>query len=314
MYSYKYELLRLLDEREVREKIFKLIDKRLENFSSESVPPQKSLSENLYRSEEISTPVDNDTLKNSSDDADRQAENYRRQLDDAQLKISQLENSLSQSQRQAENYRQQLDDAQSKISRLENSLSESRQSSNSLQRKFSDWQQTFNREQSRAQNLQRELDDAQEKISQLEEQLKNSFARGQELFQKYRQVGAHARQILGTSVFVRDDFTSFICGGAQSDSLEKIWDVLKTCVMDGNQRDAEILGEIFDYCLELVNASKSGKGFSILPVNVGDRFDSNIHSEVSAGLAQGKISVVCLPGFRNDYSGRLVRKSIVQVG
>ena len=286
MYSYKYELLRLLDEREVREKIFKLIDKRLENFSSESVPPQKSLSENLYRSEEISTPVDNDTLKNSSDDADRQAENYL----------------------------QQLDDAQSKISRLENSLSESRQSSNSLQRKFSDWQQTFNREQSRAQNLQRELDDAQEKISQLEEQLKNSFARGQELFQKYRQVGAHARQILGTSVFVRDDFTSFICGGAQSDSLEKIWDVLKTCVMDGNQRDAEILGEIFDYCLELVNASKSGKGFSILPVNVGDRFDSNIHSEVSAGLAQGKISVVCLPGFRNDYSGRLVRKSIVQVG
>ncbi len=267
----KYELIYLLDDPEVREKILSVVNKR-----ETSATPQnffranddvRRLKEQLrsVESELETLRAENSRLNNSLTQTQQRATKFQRDADT-------WKNSYDDAKRQAETYRQKFDDAQEKISRLENSVDE------------------------------------------LKIKLRDGFARGQELFQKYQRVGAHARQILGTSVFVRDDFTSFICGGAQTDSLEKIWDVLKSCVMSGNQNDAEILWEIFEYCLELVNASKSGKGFSILSVNVGDRFDSDIHSEGGAGRAQGKISVVCLPGFRNDYNGRIIRKSIVQVG
>ena len=83
--------------------------------------------------------------------------------------------------------------------------------------------------------------------------------------------------------------------------------------MNRRQQDAEILGEIFEYCLELVNASKAQASYSILPVNVGDRFDSDVHIEAPGSRAQGTVAAVYLPGYRNDYSGKIIRKSIVQV-
>ena len=152
----------------------------------------------------------------------------------------------------------------------------------------------------------------QSTISDLEEQLQQRFARGWQLFQKYQSVGAHARQLL-QGVFTHDNFMSFICGGAQSESLETLWDVLRECVMNNRPQDAETLSEVFEYCLELVNSTKAQAGYSILPVNPGDRFDSDLHSEGPNSRAQGKISNVYLPGFRNDYNRRIIRKSIVQV-
>ena len=277
----KQELLYLLDDPDVREKILSVVNKR-ENFTGLTVTPQ-----NFFRAD---------------DDARRLKEQLRAR--DAEI---------SSATRRANDAESQLATLRGEILQLKSSLSQARQQSNQLQREADD----ANRQ---AENYRRQLNDAHEKISRLESsidnlnaQLKQGFARGRELFEKYRQVGAHARQLLSTGVFVRDDFTSFVCGGAQSESLEKIWDVLKGCVLNGQRQDAEILWQVFEYCLELVNSSRAQAGFSVLPVKVGDRFDADIHSEGLNSRAQGKISVVCLPGFRNDYNGRVVRKSIVQV-
>ena len=62
----------------------------------------------------------------------------------------------------------------------------------------------------------------QEKIDQLRKELAQRFERGWELFQQYQNVSTHARQILKAGVFTHDDFMSFICGGAQTNSLEAI--------------------------------------------------------------------------------------------
>ncbi|MBQ9487324.1 MAG: hypothetical protein IJU91_05945, partial [Selenomonadaceae bacterium] len=221
---------------------------------------------------------------------------------------------------------EQIQNAQYKNSRLENSLSQSERSSKDLQSKLAEWQKTFSREQQHAKSLQHELDAVQHdldavqqeldaanlKISELEEQLQQRFSRGWQLFQKYQSLGAHSRQLL-QGVFTRDNFTSFICGGAQSESLEKIWDVLRECVMNSRQHDAEILWQVFEYSLELVNSSRAQVSYSILPVSEGERFDSELHSEAPGSRAQGKVAQVHLPGFRNDYNRRIIRKSIVQV-
>ena len=192
-----------------------------------------------------------------------------------------------------------------KISKLETELNNLRGENYRLKNELAKAQRCV-------QNLQRDLDAANDKISELDSQLNERFARGWELFQKYQLVGSHARELL-QGVFPREDFMAFICGGAQVDSLGTLWDVLRECVMNRRQQDAQILSEVFEYCLKLVNSSKAQASYSILPVNVGERFDSDVHSEAPGSRAQGKISVVYLPGYRNDYSGRIIKKSVVQV-
>lgn len=298
----KYELLRLLDDAEVQRKILQIVEEP-KIYSEPIKPPEESPAvddEKLSRLEE-----ENSRLKNNLSEAQRRVKDSEQQIQTAQLK-------LSQAQQRVKDLEQQIQTAQSRNSRLENSLSQSERSSKDLQSKLAEWQKTFTREQQRNKSLQQDLDAAQLKISDLEAQLQQRFARGWEIFQKYQTIGAHARQLL-QGVFTRENFMSFICGGAQSESLEKIWDVLRECVMNSRQHDAEILWEVFEYSLELVNSSRAQVSYSILPVNIGDRFDSDLHTEAPGSRAQGKVARVYLPGFRNDYNRRIIKKSIVQV-
>ena len=304
----KYELLRLFDDAEVQRKMLQIV-KEPQIYSEPFKTPEESPApeENLSRLEE-----ENFQLKNNLSKTQQRVKDSEQQIQNVQYRNSQLEKSLSQAQQRVKDLEQQIQNAQYRNSRLENSLSQSERSSKDLQSKLAEWQKTFTREQQRNKSLQQDLDAANQTISDLEEQLEQRFARGWELFQKYQSVGTHARQLL-QGVFTRDNFMSFICGGAQSESLEKIWDVLRECVMNSRQHDAEILWDVFEYSLELVNSSRAQVSYSILPVNVGDRFDSDVHTEAPGSRAQGKIAQVYLPGFKNDYNRRIIRKSIVQV-
>ena len=299
----KYELLEWLDDADVQRKILRIV-KEPKIYSEPVKPP-----------EEISPPVVDEKLSRLEEEknsAIQRAATAERQFSYLRSDNLRLENSLSEAQRRVKDLEQQIQNAQFKNSRLENSLSQSERSSKDLQSKLAEWQKTFTREQQRAKSLQQDLDAANQKISDLEGQLQQRFARGWELFQKYQSLGAHARQLL-QGVFTRDNFMSFICGGAQTESLEKIWDVLRECVMNSRQHDAKILWDVFEYSLELVNSSRAQVSYSILPVSDGDRFDSDLHTEAPGSRAQGNVARVYLPGFRNDYNRRIIRKSIVQV-
>lgn len=169
--------------------------------------------------------------------------------------------------------------------------------------------------QAKNQNLSDEVKDLQAKNHALQEQLDARFSRGWELFEAYRKVSEHTRQILHNGVFTQEaSFMSFICGGAQLTALDRLWDALRDCVLRGQQDDEEILWDIFEYCLELVNASRTQAKYEILSVKVGDSFDSDCHSEGPNSKAQGIVRKVYLQGYRNTYSDRIMKKSIVQVG
>ena len=169
--------------------------------------------------------------------------------------------------------------------------------------------------QAKNQNLSGEVKDLQAKNRALQEQLDARFSRGWELFEAYRKVSEHTRQILHNGVFTQEaSFMSFICGGAQLTALDRLWDALRDCVLRGQQDDAEILWDIFEYCLELVNASRTQAKYEILSVKVGDSFDSDCHTEGPNSRAQGIVREVYLQGYRNTYGDRIMKKSIVQVG
>ena len=288
---YKYELLRLLDDADFQKKFLKIVNESLESFQVE---------------------------KNSSP---QRATNAESQLNALRGEYFKIKSDLALSEQRVKNLDKQLQKATDENSRLNDSLARTQQRARKFQEDALAWKDSCEDERQRAKDLQRDFDNVQGKISWLESenfelkaQNEQRFARGWQLFKKYPRVSAHARQLLQTGVFPHEDnFMSFICGGAQTNSLEKIWDVLRECVMSGKQQDAEILWEIFEYCLELVNSSKAQPGYSILPVKEGDRFDFELHSEGSNSRAQGRVSNIYLRGYRNDYNGKIIRKSIVQV-
>ena len=165
------------------------------------------------------------------------------------------------------------------------------------------------------QNLSVEAESLKKENHALQEQLDARFSRGWELFEAYRKVSEHTRQILHNGVFTQEaSFMSFICGGAQLTALDRLWDALRDCVLRRQKDDAAILWDIFEYCLELVNASRTQAKYEILSVKVGDSFDSDCHSEGPNSKAQGIVRKVYLQGYHNTYSDRIMKKSIVQVG
>lgn len=169
--------------------------------------------------------------------------------------------------------------------------------------------------QAKNQNLSGEVESLKKENHALQEQLDARFSRGWELFEAYRKVSEHTRQILHNGVFTQEaSFMSFICGGAQLTALDRLWDALRDCVLRRQQDDVKILWDIFKYCLELVNASRTQAKYEILSVKVGDSFDSDCHSEGPNSKAQGIVRKVYLQGYRNTYSDRIMKKSIVQVG
>lgn len=216
----------------------------------------------------------------------------------ALAKISALEKNLRDVTNEKNSAQNQLQTARVEIYQLKSDLSKAAQREKNYQAESVELEQQISR-------LQKSYSDLQKKFA--------DFERGWRLFQDYQRVGAHARQILDSGVFPRNNFLAFICGGAQANSLEIIWDVVRDCALSGDNSDAKILWQIFEFCIELVNSSRAQASYQILPVQAGDRFDPDFQLEGPNSRSQGYISAVLIRGFQNNYNCRVIRKSIVQV-
>lgn len=307
----KDELLSLLDDADVQQKILAIMMGLLIYDKPQQVD---NVQETIPAAIEVESPQEAklqgevDTWKEKFADEHQRAGILQRELKAEGKRADKL-------QREVDSWKEKFNAERKRADKLKvdgdawiKQYEHQQRRANELQGKLETWIKKFNDEQERSEKLQEEFDAAEDKLSKLED-----FTSGIEIYQKYQEVSSHARQLLSAGVFTRDNFKSFICGGAQVNSLETIWDVWRECVMTDKQDDAEILGEVFMYCLELVNASKVQASYSILPVRVGDRFDSDIHVEGPGSRAQGKISEVYLPGYRNNYNRRIIRKSVVKV-
>ena len=161
--------------------------------------------------------------------------------------------------------------------------------------------------------LQSQLLAANDRASKAEEENNKRLPRGWALFQKYPALSENVRRNLDIVFRRENDFAAFICGGAQEDCLDIIWNTAQNA-LGNNQNDAALLADIFDYCLELVNASKANPWYELLQTNVGDEFDYNKHVPTGDSAAQGRIVEVLLLGYKKISNGeRIIKKSIVRV-
>ena len=320
----KNELLSLLDDADVREKILAIVNHQAD--AAQEIIPKSSDDDEQQLEETFQADIaawkeELTAEHQQKDKLQAEVDAWKEKFADEHQRTGILQRELKAEgkradklQREVDSWKEKFNDERKRADKLKvdgdawiKQYEHQQRRANELQGKLETWIKKFNDENDRSEKLQEEFDAAQDKLSRLED-----FVHGVEVYQKYQEVSYHTRQLLA-GVFTRNGFKSFVCGGAQVNSLETIWDVWRECVMSDNEEDAEILGEVFMYCLELVNASKVQASYSILPVKVGDRFDSDIHVEGPGSRAQGKISAVYLPGYKNNYNRRIIRKSIVQV-
>lgn len=337
----KAEFLQMLKKTEIRKEILRIV-KDGQNYIFDVMSSKENADE--FKSEKESALPKSNVATDFSQNAEISIKRINRLLEDEnnRLKeeIGEMQGKLQQAQEMCFNAKKhiqkvegELQGSKDKIIKLSGALEEAQQKSHNFQAERDKWNEAYQTEKCNADTLrakfQSEIDSLKQENQRLEQrkrslekaneslqsQMEERFSRGWELFEAYQNVSDHTKQILHNGVFTQEtNFMSFICGGAQTSSLEKLWEALKECIMYGQQKDAQILWDIFEYCIELVNSSKTQAKYEVLPVNEGDRFDSDIHTEGPNSLAQGKIVNVYLPGYQNTYNGKIIKKSIVQVG
>ncbi|WP_288947072.1 hypothetical protein [uncultured Megasphaera sp.] len=217
----------------------------------------------------------------------------------------------------SENKRKEHEDSSMETNNLQERDAQDR--ADNLKKENEKFQKEMKAAQDRADNLekenkkfQKEMEAMQGKTVNLEKQLQMRFAEGWQLFEEYQHVSAHTKQLL-THVFARSDFPSFICGGAKTESLEKIWEVMKEYELKEDKTDRTILEQLFKYFMKLVNQTYKTENFALIEPTVGDNFDYEIQSGDKTSKTQGSISCIRLFGYKNLYANKIVKKPLVHV-
>ncbi|MDO5295592.1 MAG: hypothetical protein Q4F00_02970 [bacterium] len=221
----------------------------------------------------------------------RAQEEVRRLADVARQKAEEKEEAVREI---TAKYQRDLDEAREREQRLRSQLNA----------KLTELQQQKN-----------ELEDVNE---ELDNQLQQRFPEGWDLYQRWENLRPASRQRL-ECLCRQPSFMSFICGGAQDDGLESIWDEMELCLREGAAADLQYLRELFSYAMQLVNASKSEEVYAQADEAAGQPYDMDRHTPDRSSRAQGRVTRVLLPGYRNLYLERIggrvkmIRKSIVHV-
>lgn len=307
--SVKKELLRLLDEdREVRRKLRGLLSGAEENDDKDVTPKNKA----VYPPFECKNyAVEMEQLKAAIADERGQKEVARRESDEFRRQLEIERNDSARKKQELADecavLRRAQTEAEENCRRLERECVEKDAS-------LKDAAAKNDRLRSEKERMERELSQAQTKLAEKDTQLQQRFSRGWDIWRQYQQLTNGTKESMQRIIAHADDFTSFICCGAQSDAPEVIWDIMSDCWEKKLLGDLAILREIFAYSLELVNSTKTKPLFEILSVKPGDKYDRKHHLvDPFCEVQQGNVEKVCVQGFRNVFVNKVIRQSLVSL-
>ena len=245
-----------------------------------------------------------------SNDSVSCSENKRKEHEDSSMETNNLQERDAQGR---------ADNLKKENEKFQKGMKTAQDRADNLEKENEKFQKEMKAAQDRADNLekenkkfQKEMEAMQGKTVNLEKQLQMRFAEGWQLFEEYQHVSAHTKQLL-THVFAHPDFSSFICGGAKTESLEKIWEVMKEYELKEDKTDRTILEQLFKYFMKLVNQTYKTENFALIEPTVGDNFDYEIQSGDKTSKTQGSISCIRLFGYKNLYANKIVKKPLVHV-
>ncbi len=156
------------------------------------------------------------------------------------------------------------------------------------------------------------IENERDKFKELLEKQIRMFGNISDIYNLYRMLSDETKaEIKG--IFKRDNIENFIVCGSQIDNIQMLWDYIKSKIIENENMDVENLKLIFNYFFEKYNEIHDGCMYDRLNVNINDEFDTNIHTRSSDSKASGEVKEVLLEGYKNSYTNKVERKSIVRL-
>jgi len=246
-----------------------------------------------------------ETLQQEKESAENQREEFKRKAETLQQEKESAENQREEFKRKAETLQQEKESA-------ENQREEFKRKAETLQREKESAESQREEFKCKAETLQQEKESTESQCDDLKRQLAERFADGWEIYQKFLNLDISTRENSGMRT---ENFEAFICRGAQMKRLEDIWGATLENKRAGKITDAEILWEVFAYCVRLVNAAQGDNTIEILDTQIGEGYEPNKHStNMTNSSTQGVVREIILTGYRNNISNKIVKKSNVRVG
>ena len=128
------------------------------------------------------------------------------------------------------------------------------------------------------------------------------------MYSKYMSLDRTVREGLRNTISGAN-YMSFIVTVINANSIEKLWEYTRVQLENSDQKTFEILRDVCYWAFDKFN-SIYGK-YVKLDVNIGDEYDSEIHSRVSGSKPSGEITEVLLNGFRKKTGE--ITKTVVRI-
>lgn len=289
------KLLRALDDETVREKIWEIG----KSGTYEEPLPEKRLSKTEGSDEKYLKLLKK--LENEGFDSSEYA-GPAEWISSLKRKMNQLQKNLDD----AEKARDRLFSENKRLKDNNTSMREQIESLQHTREELLSMQEKMKRQHEKNRSLEAE-------VIEKDQLLQSRFCEGYQCFLAFQKLDGDCRENLSGVIRHGEDFESFICCLAQSRTLEKIWDEMLACVMNGSQDSVDILDDIFNYSMSLINKTLSQPYYERLSVPEGAPFDSDLERLVPDSPNQGQVQAVYLEGFRNRYSHQIIRKSLVSL-
>ncbi len=211
-----------------------------------------------------------------------------------------------------ESLKQQLFDAKEDYSKLKENLKKLEKENESLQSENARLNESTKEYSLKYENAKKEISELEDKVSKLElvaERFQN-YATLQDLYSGYLSLDEAIRDGLGNNIACEDIY-QFVVSASQWDSIKSLWKYISYELDNLSKNDFDVLVHTFNWFFEQYNSFK--KTYSLLPVQVGELFDSDFHAKSTNSKSLGNISEVLLVGYKNNITGNVVEKSIVRV-
>jgi len=286
--SFEGKLLKALDNKNVQQKICEIV-----RASKESALPSVEISNKEK--------CNNNQITRYEAGQYTKAGQHHKDVNVAQVNIGSVQAEIRKLKTENAELTEKLEESQATIASLNGTIEQKETANAKLAKDLRNSQATIA-------SLNGTIEQKEKKLKALEPL--TVFQKPLKLLTAYRNLPEKIHYSL-SNILAAKSLEAFVATGVQYDNLKSLWEFMKDKALD-DQKIPELL-DIFRYFLEAYNANYEKPRYQILPDFCGENFDNELHIRGYNSRPSGRITETVLPGYKNTFTGKIEKKSVVIV-
>lgn len=119
-------------------------------------------------------------------------------------------------------------------------------------------------------------------------------------------------QIRLQNVFPRGNLFAFMTAGTKWENITGLWNFAKRRIIEKDISDIDKVLDLLEFLFEVYNKQYSKTMYEFMDVNVGDKFDSDLHNIIGINT-DGIVSKVWLKGIYDVKNKKVLCKTLIEV-